>query len=145
MTICNIRHTGLVIRDLEKSLSFYCGMLGLALWKRAREEGPFIEKLVGIPGVSLEWVKLKTGDGSLVELIQYHSHPDQKTIGNTASNQLGCSHAAFTVKNLEKLYTKLCNKGIHCNSEPLIAPDGKAKVLYCHDPDGIILELVEEL
>ena len=45
----------------------------------------------------------------------------------------------------EKLYTKLCNKGIHCNSEPLIAPDGKAKVLYCHDPDGIILELVEEL
>ena len=107
MKALNIRHTGLVVRDLEKSLSFYCEILGLVIWKRAREEGPFIEELVGIPGVSLEWVKLKTGDDSLVELLQYHSHPDQKPIVNTASNQLGCSHVAFTVDNLEKVYSKI--------------------------------------
>jgi len=145
MKALNIRHTGLVVRDLKQSLHFYQDILGLSVWKRAREEGPFIEKLVGIPGVSLEWIKLKTGDDSLVELLQYHSHPDQTPIKNSTSNQVGCSHVAFTVDNLEKVYRKLCNRGIHCNSEPLISPDGKAKVLYCHDPDGIILELVEEI
>ena len=93
----------------------------------------------------MEWIKLKTGDDSLVELLQYHSHPDQTPIKNSASNQADCSHVAFTVDNLEKVYSKLCNMGIYCNSEPLISPDGKAKVLYCHDPDGIILELVEEI
>ena len=145
MTFLKIRHIGLVVHDLENSLNFYRDLLGLTILVRAKEEGIFIEKLVGIPGVSLEWVKLKLPDDSIIELLQYHSHPDQNPIDNTLSNKLGCSHVAFTVDNLEKVYSKLRDKGIHCNSEPLISPDGKAKVLYCHDPDGIILELVEEI
>ena len=145
MKALNIRHTGLVVRDLERSLKFYKDLLGLSIWKRAREDGPFIEELVGIPGVSLEWIKLKTGDDSLVELLQYHSHPDQTPIKNSASNQAGCSHVALTVDNLDQVYLKLCDNGFHCNSAPLLSPDNNAKVLYCHDPDGIILELVEEI
>jgi catechol 2,3-dioxygenase-like lactoylglutathione lyase family enzyme len=143
--IRNIRHSGLVVRDLQDSLNFYKDLLGLTIWKRAQEEGPFIEKLVGLPGVSLEWVKLKTADESIIELLQYHSHPDQQPFENAPSNRLGCSHVALTVEDLEKVYNELCDKGFHCNSEPLLSPDGKAKVLYCHDPDGIILELVEEI
>ena len=145
MTICNIRHTGLVVRDLEQSLHFYQDILGLTVWKRALEKGNFIEKLVGIPDVSLEWVKLKTLDNSLIELLQYHSHPDQRAIENAPSNRLGCSHVALSVKNLDKLYERLKENKFHCNSKPLKSPDGKAKVMFCHDPDGIILELVEEL
>ena len=120
---------------MEKSLAFYRDLLRLSVWKRGREEGSFIEKLVNIPDVSLEWVKLKTLDNSLIELLQYHSHPDQRAIENAPSNRLGCSHVAFTVDNLETGYSKLCGKSIHCNSAPLVSPDGKAKALYCHDPD----------
>ena len=35
--------------------------------------------------------------------------------------------------------------GYTCKSKPLIAPGGKAKILYCHDPDGAILELIEDI
>jgi catechol 2,3-dioxygenase-like lactoylglutathione lyase family enzyme len=28
---------------------------------------------------------------------------------------------------------------------PQVAPDGQARVAYCHDPDGILMELVEVL
>jgi catechol 2,3-dioxygenase-like lactoylglutathione lyase family enzyme len=143
--ICNIRHTGLVVRDLEHSLKFYKDLLGFSEWKRAKEEGSFIEQLVGIPGVSLEWAKLKLPDDSLIELLQYHSHPSQQLLENSPSNRLGCSHVALTVDNLDQVYLKLCDNGFHCNSAPLLSPDNNAKVLYCHDPDGIILELVEEL
>ena len=66
------RHTGLVVRDLDKSLVFYRDILGLSIFKRMKESGPYIEWVVGIPGVVLEWIKLKANDGSLVELIQYH-------------------------------------------------------------------------
>jgi catechol 2,3-dioxygenase-like lactoylglutathione lyase family enzyme len=143
--ILDTRHTGLVVRDINCSKLFYEQLLGLSVWKQEKEEGPFIEKVVGIPGVCLEWVKLKAADGSLIELIQYHSHPDSQTLKNQASNRLGCSHIALTVDNLDQVYQQLREHGSHCKSAPQISPDGKVKVLYCHDPDGIILELVEEL
>ncbi len=140
------RHTGLVVRDLRRSEAFYREVLGYTPWRRAEESGPFIEGVVGIPGVVLEWVKLKAPDGSLLELLQYHSHPDpQACPALQPANRLGCSHIALTVSDCDALYRTLRERGIHCNSEPLTAPDGTVKVLYCHDPDGIIVELVEEL
>ena len=139
------RHTGLVVQDLERSLKFYRDLLGLKVWKRQLEGGSYIDTVVAIPGVQVEWVKLQIPDGSLLELLQYHSHPDQVNIHNYPANRHGCSHIAFTVDNLEAIYQELCHQKIHCNSPPQLSPEGQAKVLYCHDPDGIILELVEEV
>lgn len=139
------RHTGIVVRDLGKSLSFYRDILGLEPVKRAVEKGNFIENVVNIRGVELEWVKLKSPDGMLIELLQYHSHPEVAAEPHPLpSNHLGCSHLAFTVSDIKSLYSDLTAKGFHCNSEPQNSPDGCVTVLYCHDPDGIIVELVEE-
>lgn len=143
--ITGYRHTGLVVRDLEKSRSFYENLLGFQLWKQAVETGPFIEKVVGIPGVILEWMKLKAPGGALLELLYYHQ-PAAFEVGDfiQPSNKVGCSHIAFTVSDIETLYASLMENGFHCNSSPQLSPDGRVKVLYCHDPDGIIVELVEE-
>lgn len=149
MTVSRIRHVGLVVRDLEKSMRFYCGVLGLSVYKRYSEpSGEFIDKLTGIKNVSLEWVKLSAPDGGLIELLKYRSHPDPSASEKPAdfpSNRLGCSHVALTVRDLASLHKKLLENGHHCNSEPLLAPSGKAKILYCHDPDGIIVELIEDI
>jgi catechol 2,3-dioxygenase-like lactoylglutathione lyase family enzyme len=37
MKIKNVRHTGIVVRDLEESLKFYSGFLGLEVWRRTTE------------------------------------------------------------------------------------------------------------
>lgn len=145
MTVLATRHTGLVVRDLERSLRFYCDFLGLKLWKRLLEEGPYIEQVVGLAGARVEWAKLKAPDGSLLELLQYHSHPDRSLSQILPSQMVGCSHVAFTVVALDGLYSRLCQAGFHCNGVPQTSPDGNVRVLYAHDPDGIILELVEEL
>ena len=109
------------------------------------ESDNFISKLTGIKQVKLEWVKLIIPEGGLIELIQYHSHPDDnEKVRISNSNRIGCSHVALTVSNLEILYDKLIKNDFLCKSRPLISPDGKAKVLYCGDPDGII-ELIEDI
>ena len=147
--ISSIRHVGMVVRDLNTSLKFYNEILGLSIYRRVLEKpGKFIDDLVRIKNVQLEWVKLVIPAGGLIELIQYHSSPDSDLAVKPeplASDRLGCSHVALTVKDLSKLYNELISNGYLCNSEPLISPEGKAKILYCHDPDGIILELIEDL
>ena len=144
--IIGARHTGLVVRDIERSLSFYQGLLGLSVVSRKKESCPYIETVVGIPGAALEWVKLKSADEYHVELIQYS--PDGQSsseAGNARSDKQGCSHIAFTVRDIDTVYNKLQSKGCHCNSKPQTSPDGLARVMYCHDPDGIIIEFVEEI
>lgn len=145
--ISSIRHVGFVVKDLEESLLFYQGILGLELYKRFTEEGEFIDSLTGIKNVKLEWAKLIIPNGGLIELLQYHSHPDSfsEAFSKSPSNKVGCSHVALTIKDLSKLYSEIISKGYTCKSQPLLAPGGKAKILYCHDPDGSIIELIEDL
>ena len=147
--ISSIRHAGIVVRDLDTSLEFYSGMLGLELYRRHTEApGVFIDRLVGINNVTLEWAKVIIPSGGLIELLQYHSHPDPEVCKDPEfypSNKLGCSHVCLTVDDLSELYDRLVKNGYTCNSEPLLSPDGKVKILYCHDPDGVILELIEDL
>lgn len=129
-------------------MEFYCGVLGLTVYKREVEEGEYIEKLVGIKNVRVEWVKLNIPGGGLIELLEYASHPDpdvSKKAESLSSNRLSSGHVALAVDNVEELYEALIAKGYVCNSPPLVSPDGKIKILYCHDPDGIILELIEDL
>jgi catechol 2,3-dioxygenase-like lactoylglutathione lyase family enzyme len=146
--ISAIRHVGIVVRDLEKSLTFYSGILGLEIYKRCIEEGPFIEQLTGHKNVKLEWVKLIIPKGGLVELLQYHSPTDPEAASPPKpypSNGLGCSHAALTVSNLDEICAKMEKHGYSAKSPPLTTDNKAAKVVYCHDPDGVILELIEDL
>lgn len=147
--ISSIRHIGIVVRNLDESLRFYRDTLGLSVYKRYTEESnQFIDKLVGIDKVKLEWVKVIIPKGGLIELLQYRSHPDPDVFKDRepfSSNKLGCSHISLTVDNLSQLYDKLIKNGYKCNSEPLCSPDGKVKILYCHDPDGVILEIIEDI
>lgn len=138
------RHTGLVVRDMQKSLTFY-EALGFQVWKREMETGKFIDTVVGIDNVRVETAKLKGRDGSMLELLQYHSHPEEKVHRLASSNQLGCSHVAFTVFDIEHLCSSIESFGGNVVNPPMVSENGTVKVAYCHDIDGILMELVEEI
>ena len=63
--VLNTRHTGFVVSDLEKFIKFYEGFV-LRLMSRMIEEGDYIDNLVGLKNVKLEWAKLSLPDGSLI-------------------------------------------------------------------------------
>ena len=87
---------------------------------------------------------LMTDDTGTVELLQYLSHP-REARDNPQICDIGCSHIAFTVADIDKEYARLLKSGVRFYCPPCISPDGYAKVAFCHDPDGTSIELVEVL
>lgn len=142
--VLNTRHTGIVVTDIERAVAFYGG-LGFDLVSRMVEEGKYIDQLVGLSNTKLEWAKLKLPDNSLLELLQYHSHPETGTGMLQQANRLGCSHIAFTVSDIEQVTKYIITHGGQINNVYQASPDGKVKVMYCYDPEGNILEIVQEL
>jgi len=143
--VLNTRHTGIVVINLDAAIKFYSG-LGMDLVSRMTEQGEYIDTLVGLTKTRLEWAKLKLPDDSVLELLQYHSHPILNgDIVLQVSNRLGCSHIAFTVKDMNQAISYIIGNGGSIKKNFQISPDGKVKVVYCYDLEGNILEIVEEL
>ena len=140
-----IRHIGLVVKNLEQSIKFYEQVFNFQLVNRRIEKGKYIEKLTGIDGAEVEWAKLTDDNSNILELIEYIVQSDLSSHAIYKPNILSSLHIAFKVKDINEIYEDLLNRNLFCNSEPLISPDGKVKVLYAHDPDGILIEIVEEI
>ena len=140
-----IRHFGIVVNDIEKSLHFYRDLLGLQIYRDMVEEGKFIDTILGLQNVRVRTIKMSAENGNtLVELLEYQSHAGKKR-ENYEIFDLGASHIAFTVEDINQEYKKLKEQGILFTTEPKTSPDGKAKVTFCFDPDGVPIELVQEL
>jgi catechol 2,3-dioxygenase-like lactoylglutathione lyase family enzyme len=144
MKLQSIRHTGIVVRNLDQAVAFYQA-LGFKTWKRELEQGQFLETVVGLKNVRVETAKLNAPCGALLELLEYHSHPVQMEISPQSSNKLGCSHIALTVDSIDEALECVQNQGGSLVNPPSTAPNGKVRVAYCHDPEGNLMEFVEEL
>jgi predicted enzyme related to lactoylglutathione lyase len=138
-----IRHTGIVVRDIEKLVKFY-ETLGFKTQSRQIEEGQVIEQVVGLMGAVIETAKMTAPCGGILELLQYHSHPLQEPIQRQPSNQLGCSHIALTVKKVSQVLAEIEVMGGSRVNDPALIENKGLFVVYCHDPEGNLLELVEE-
>jgi len=139
-----IRHTGIVVGNLEKALNFYRDLLGLSIVREMDESGEYVDMILALDNVEVKTVKLAAEDNNLVELLYFKTHYDDKKMKKELYS-LGCSHIAFTVDNLDELYSKLVNSGVKFNSLPQVSLDGFAKVAFCQDPEGNFIELVEVL
>lgn len=139
-----IRHTGIIVSDLKESLHFYRDLLGLKLKKKMNESGAYMDKISGLKNVKVTTVKMAAGDGNLIELIYYHSYK-REAIPKKEICEVGISHIAFTVENLDAEYKRLSKAGIKFNAPPQVSPDGYAKVTFCRDPEGNFIELVQVL
>jgi len=143
--VINTRHTGIVVHNIDRAVRFYEG-LGMTTQARMVEEGSYIDTLIGLTNTRLEWAKLRLPDQSLVELLQYHSHPSSDTTpALQESNRIGCSHIAFTVIDMEETIQYILANGGSIKNSYQFSPDAKVKVVYCFDPEGNILEIVQEL
>lgn len=140
-----LRHIGIAVVDINKSLELYRDIFGLEVVWDEIESSKFIDRLSNMDNVQVHTVKLKDNNGGMIELLQYISHPLQKN--NDQINRIGCSHIAITVKNIDTIYKKLSKYGISFHNTPERHPEEwvKAKVAFCRDNDGVLIEVVEEL
>ena len=140
--ILETRHTGIVVKDLERALHFWRDIMGLKVRIDFVEEGEFIDTVQHLTGVKVHMIKLAAPDGTLIELLRDENHAG-KPAGKRELCDPGVSHVAFTVADVEAAYKRLRDFGCETLSAPVLSPDGKAKLFFVRDPEGNLLEIVE--
>jgi catechol 2,3-dioxygenase-like lactoylglutathione lyase family enzyme len=147
MTVSRIDHVGITVFDVDRSLVFYRDLLGLRVISDSTVTGPEVAELLGLDSAQLRIADLDSGDGRVVELIQY-VEPRGRRIGYE-SRDSATMHFALTVDDLAAVHERLTIAGASIVSrrpvtisEPGGAFDG-AICLYVRDPDGVVLELVQ--
>lgn len=144
-TILSLRHAGLVVHDLPRSIDFYTRVLGLKTPVVALEQGAFLEHVLACPGVTVTTAKFKAMQGEcLLELLCFTTpEPVPSSPVGYPFYQLGPTHVAFTVSGLDALLAEVDRAGGRRLSDPALSVDGKVRVAFCRDPEGNLLELVE--
>jgi len=118
-------HTMVRVENIEKSLNFYCNLLGLEeVRRRESEKGRF----------TLIFLAAKNSDDKtgLLELT-YNWDPEKYTSGRNFG------HLAYNVENIYDICKKLMDNGVTINRPPR---DGH--MAFVRSPDGISIELLQE-
>jgi catechol 2,3-dioxygenase-like lactoylglutathione lyase family enzyme len=138
-------HTGFVVSDLEAAIDFYTDVMGLTLTGRTERTGEFPSTLLGFPDTHIRGAFLEMGGGHQLELIQY-----MNPVGGVADfdkNNIRAAHLAFFVADIDRFYEDTRQRGLTYGTPPVAMYDDAGamlrKALYCQDPDGNWLELVE--
>ena len=64
-------HAGLTVQDLDRSIEFYCTVLGCVVEERSVISGAEVETLTGVSGAVIHTADLKLLGGGMLELLQY--------------------------------------------------------------------------
>ena len=138
-------HVSVTVSDMDRSLGFYCDLLGLKEVERHRLEGETISKMAGKPDVIMEVVRLEAPEtpGVMLDLQQYVT-PEGK-VSDAQLGDVAHSHFCFGVPDVWAAYRDLKAKGVEFVSEP-VSFDlewGIVYVVFFKDPDGFVLELMQ--
>ena len=140
-----VYHTGFTVSDIDRSLAFYRDALGLRLVRRQTGTAPYLAAVTGFEGVRLEIALLQPADGgSMLELLQYVSHPAPPT--DRATNRPGNGHLCFKVEDIRAACAELRQRGVTLVSEPIEITAGAHAggwAVYLRDPDGFTIELYQ--
>ncbi len=145
MRVGSVYHTGFTVSDIERSVAFYRDVLGMRLVRRQQGTAPYLSVITGFEGVRLEVALLEPEDGgSMLELLQYVSHPAPATARDT--NRPGNGHLCFAVPDIHAACSELEGRGVRLVSKPTRITAGTHAGgwgVYLRDPDGFTIELYQ--
>lgn len=144
MKIHRIDHIGIIVNDLPAVKAFFLD-LGLEMMGEGEVEGEWVERIIGLQEVREEVVMLRTSDGEAnIELVKFHTPSDENGIQRPLANTLGIRHIAFAVDDIEAIVAKFKKEGTGLIGE-IQNYENAYKLCYVRGPEGIILELAEEI
>jgi lactoylglutathione lyase len=124
--ITGIGHTAYRVSDVEESLAFYCGKLGLKeMFRLHRDSG------------ELWLIYLHVTDSTFIEL--FPNGNDEVALTTTSR---GYTHLCLNVDDMEKTLAELAARGLPIEGEPKRGRDGNIQ-FWITDPDGNRIELMQ--
>ena len=144
VTIRRMDHVGIVVHDLEAATAFFVE-LGLELRGEGQVEGGWVDRVVGLEGVRVEYAMVETPDGhGRLELVKFHSPSVRGGDGHAPANTLGIRHVAFVVDDIDAAVAAVRARGGELVGEVENYED-TYRLCYVGGPEGIIVELAERI
>jgi catechol 2,3-dioxygenase-like lactoylglutathione lyase family enzyme len=141
------RHAGITVSNLDRSLVFYEGLLGLELLGRRLYEEAEVRRIVGVPeatGLDIAMLRVPGSDFE-VELLEYRGL--EPASGASPPSHTGTGHFCLFVTGIDALHEELRGQGVGFRSdgpvEMTAGANAGGKSLYSLDPDGYVVELHE--
>lgn len=134
-------HHGIVVSDLKEATEFYGGALGLEKADELSLASEKFDRVIGVDGADVDIVLLE-GNGILIELLEYSSPPGENVNEGTSPVDVGASHICFRVDDIGAIYDELSDSVEFIN--PPQELEIGVSVSYIKDPDGNMIELLEE-
>ena len=144
MTVQRMDHVGIVVNDLAAAIAFFTER-GLELDGEARVEGRWVDRIVGLEGVQSEIAMMRTPGGrGRLELSKFHAPSARGGDPRAPVNTLGMFHVTFAVKGIDDVLDRLRAHGAELVGE-LEQYENIYRVCYVRGPEGIIIELAEQI
>ena len=137
----SLRHVGLIVKNIDSSYKLYRDILGFEPKIDHIEKGSFYEHLTGIRNGVARTSKCYSKDGTCIELIEYVSHAPEKREKGLLSE--GFNHIAINVDDVDLICESITSIGLKLVNEPITNDEKTAKVAFCYDFEGNMLELVQ--
>ncbi len=138
-------HVGISVRDLDESVQFYTGVLGMEEGIRVSHKGETISRVVAVENTEVDVCYVTKGKYRL-ELIEY-KNKDKAKLNYTYKSQddPGLVHIAFIVDDVEEIYQKIKDLGYEFNSPPMVTRKNGPKIAFFRGPDNVIIELYQKV
>jgi catechol 2,3-dioxygenase-like lactoylglutathione lyase family enzyme len=144
MTIQRMEHVGIVFDDLEAATAFFVE-LGLKLQGGGSVEGGWVDRVVGLEGVRVDYAMMETPDGhGRLELVKFHAPSGPGGDRHAPANTPGLRHLAFAVDDIDAVLASLRARGAELVGEAENYED-IYRLCYVRGPEGIIVELAERI
>ena len=144
MTVEQMHHVGIVVDDLAAAIDFFAE-IGLVKTGEGTVEGRWADRVVGLEGLRSDIVMMETPDGhGRLELSKFHSPPSVGDNRHLPANTRGIRHISFLVRDIDDVVARLRARGVELVGE-LIRYEDIYRVCYVRGPEGIIVELAEQL
>ena len=143
-------HFSFTVSDIEQSITFYRDVLGFELVHRQDQDNAYTRRLVGYDNASLRVAQFRvpgqprgvsTHD---LELVEYVSPKGERGDINVCNP--GAAHMAITTTDALAEYDRMVEAGVRFFSPPNAITAGVNEggyACYFHDPDQIVLELLQ--
>jgi catechol 2,3-dioxygenase-like lactoylglutathione lyase family enzyme len=137
-------HIGICVSDWKRSLRFYHDVLGFRYVHELEVKGEPADTLLRLKDVALRAIYLER-EGVRIELLHYASPGCTGDGEPRPLNRLGLTHLSLRVDDLDALLPELAAGGARVLRETRIEiPAARTKAAFVTDPDGTLIELVQQ-
>ena len=145
MTLQRMDNVLIVVDDLEAAKAFFAE-LGMELEGEARNEGPWVDSVVGLNGVRADIAMMRAPNGhGRVELAKFHTPPAVRAEPESApANALGIRRIMFAVDDVDDVVARLRSHGAELVGE-IAQYEDIYRLCFLRGPEGIIIGLAEQL